>query len=246
MSRDAGASGAGRLRLLRTRKGRALAVLLAALAIGVPVAWASHDFADVPDGQQFHDQISAIKDAGITTGCGGGNYCPDDFVRRDAMAAFMHRGYGRVAEESFAEVAIPLDYNVPGGAVATVDITPGIPASAPDANGFIKADAVIEISRVDAVGCPCTYVADLGLDFLPFITDGPSVRFTVNAAGQYTIPLTGAIPADTGTHTVEVLIQGPSGATASGYVTATYFPFGPAGTNIGITATGKGGGQSRR
>jgi hypothetical protein len=245
MTPSTGARGARRLRLLRTRKGRGLAVLLAALAIGVPVAWASHDFADVPDGQQFHDQIGAIKDAGITTGCGGGNYCPDDFVRRDAMAAFMHRGYGRVAEGSFESVAIPLSYNVPGGAVGTVNITTGIPASAPDANGFIKADAVIEINRASAAGCPCTYDAALGLDFDPFITDGPSLRYTVNAAGQYTIPLTGAIPADTGTHIVEVLIQGPSGATASGYVTATYFPFGPTGTDAGITASEKGGGSRR-
>lgn len=218
--------------------------VLVTLAIFVPVAWASHDFTDVPSEHPFHDQISAIKGAGITTGCGPNIYCPNDFVRRDAMAAFMHRGYGRVAESNFTAVPVPLDY-IDSGAVDTVDITTGIPSTAPTANGFIKADAVIEVSRADAVGCPCTYVADLGLDFLPFITEGPSIRVTINAAGQYTIPLTGAIPADTGTHTVEVLVQGPAGATASGYVTATYLPFGPTGTQVGVTSANKAGAEER-
>jgi hypothetical protein len=209
--------------------------VVAALALAVPIAWAAHDFTDVPDSQPFHDQISAIKDAGITTGCGPTTFCPEDFVRRDAMAAFLHRGLGRVAENFFTDVDIPTTYA--DGAVGTVDITTGVAASAaPDANGFIKADAAIEISvdEATAESCPCTYTADLGLDFVPFITDGPSVRFTVNAEGQYTIPLTGAIPADAGEHTVEALIEGPAGATASGYVTATYVPFGPAGTDIGL------------
>ena len=222
-----------------------VAAALVALTLGVPLAWAAHDFTDVPDSHQFHDQISALRDAGITGGCAPGLYCPDQFVRRDQMAAFLHRGLGRVAEDHFTGVAIPLDYEVTG-AVATADITTGIPETVTDANGFIKADAVIEISRANAVGCPCTYTADLGLDFGPFITDGPSIRFTVNSAGQYTIPLTGAIPADAGLHTVEVLIEGPAGAQASGYVTATYVPFGPDGTNIGLASAGKGAGSGLR
>jgi hypothetical protein len=221
----------------------AAAAVAVALAVGVPLAWAAHQFTDVPDSHPFHDEIGAIRDAGITAGCTPTQYCPGDFVRRDAMAAFMHRGFGRVAEDHFTGVAIPEDYEV-DGAVATADITPGAAEGIADANGFIKADAVIEISRDDAVGCPCTYLADLGLDFGPFITDGPSVRFTVNAPGQYTIPLTGAIPADAGLHTVEVLIEGPEGAEASGYVTATYFPFGPAGGNTGVASASKPGAGS--
>jgi hypothetical protein len=221
-----------------TRPRTLVVAAVAAPAVAVPVAWAAHDFTDVPDSHPFHDPISAMKGSGITVGCGPSIYCPADFVRRDQMAGFLHRGLGRVAEDFFEAVAIPDDYA--DGAVGTVDITTGVPASAPDANGFIKADAVIEISRANAVGCPCTYTADLGLDFLPFITDGPSVRFTVNDPGQYTIPLTGAIPADTGLHTVEVLVEGPAGATASGYVTATYLPFGPTGTNVGLAGAAGG------
>jgi hypothetical protein len=75
---------------------RALAVLMTlaiALAIGMPVGFvlASHQFGDVPSTNQFHGDIDAIADAQVTTGCGGGNFCPDGVVTREQMAAFMNR-----------------------------------------------------------------------------------------------------------------------------------------------------------
>ena len=35
--------------------------------------------------------INAIRDAGITGGCGNGNYCPQGLVTREQMAAFLVR-----------------------------------------------------------------------------------------------------------------------------------------------------------
>jgi len=67
-----------------------VAVVSAAVAFPLGVI-ASHQFADVPDSNIFHADIDAIADAGVTTGCGGGNYCPSAFVTRDQMAAFMNR-----------------------------------------------------------------------------------------------------------------------------------------------------------
>jgi hypothetical protein len=48
-------------------------------------------FPDVPASSFAFDYINAIKDAGITTGCGSGNYCPTTNVTRDQMAAFIIR-----------------------------------------------------------------------------------------------------------------------------------------------------------
>ncbi len=72
---------------------RLLAVLTLVLAMAaVPLgALASHDFADVPDSNLFHADISALAASGVTSGCGGGNYCPSAFVTREQMAAFMNR-----------------------------------------------------------------------------------------------------------------------------------------------------------
>jgi hypothetical protein len=39
-------------------------------------------FADVPHGHPFHRFVEALAAAGITGGCGGGNYCPDAPVTR--------------------------------------------------------------------------------------------------------------------------------------------------------------------
>ncbi len=81
---------------------RALAVAILALTLAAfPLAvGASHDFADVPNSNVFHADISALAASGVTTGCGGGNYCPTAFVTREQMAAFMNRlgalGAGKV------------------------------------------------------------------------------------------------------------------------------------------------------
>ena len=46
-------------------------------------------FADVPCPSTFADWIEALAAEGITGGCGGGNYCPTNPVRRDQMAVFL-------------------------------------------------------------------------------------------------------------------------------------------------------------
>lgn len=48
-----------------------------------------------PDVDGVHEaNINAIADAGVTLGCGGGFYCPNDNVRRDQMASFLARALG--------------------------------------------------------------------------------------------------------------------------------------------------------
>jgi hypothetical protein len=68
-----------------------VAVLVAA-AVAFPLGViASHQFTDVPTSNTFHDDIDAIRDAGVTTGCALNLYCPKDFVTREQMAAFLNR-----------------------------------------------------------------------------------------------------------------------------------------------------------
>jgi hypothetical protein len=52
------------------------------------------DFADVAcPGNPFADWIEQLAAEGITGGCGGGNYCPAQAVRRDQMAAFLYNTF---------------------------------------------------------------------------------------------------------------------------------------------------------
>ena len=68
-----------------------VAVVLTAIVAFPLGAIASHQFTDVPNSNTFHDDIDAIRDAGLTTGCGLNLYCPKDFVTREQMAAFLNR-----------------------------------------------------------------------------------------------------------------------------------------------------------
>jgi hypothetical protein len=51
-------------------------------------------FGDVPTDHPFHRFIEALAAAGITGGCGSGNYCPNQAVTRGQMAVFLSIALG--------------------------------------------------------------------------------------------------------------------------------------------------------
>lgn len=51
-------------------------------------------FDDVPPDHPFFLEIGKLSARGVTVGCGGGNYCPDQTVGRQEMAAFIIRALG--------------------------------------------------------------------------------------------------------------------------------------------------------
>jgi hypothetical protein len=52
------------------------------------------DFLDVPSNDPFYTVIGQLSARGVTLGCGSGNYCPNDPVLREQMAAFIMRAKG--------------------------------------------------------------------------------------------------------------------------------------------------------
>jgi copper-binding protein NosD/S-layer family protein len=52
------------------------------------------DFNDVPPSHMFYNEIGKLSARGVTLGCGNGNFCPNDFVTREQMAAFIVRALG--------------------------------------------------------------------------------------------------------------------------------------------------------
>jgi hypothetical protein len=78
-------------RFPRPKRSLLVAVTLTALlALPTGIVLAAH-FNDVPNSNPFHGDIQVIADAGVTAGCGAGNFCPKDNVTREQMAAFMNR-----------------------------------------------------------------------------------------------------------------------------------------------------------
>jgi S-layer homology domain len=52
------------------------------------------DFIDVPQSNPFYVEIGKLSARGITSGCGGDNFCPSALVARDQMAALIVRSLG--------------------------------------------------------------------------------------------------------------------------------------------------------
>jgi len=51
-------------------------------------------FADVPASDFGYQYIEALRASGITGGCGGPNFCPDQFLTRRQMAIFLAKALG--------------------------------------------------------------------------------------------------------------------------------------------------------
>lgn len=54
----------------------------------------SATFGDVPTSNPQFQFIEALVDAGVTVGCGNGNYCPNQAVTRGQMAVFLGKALG--------------------------------------------------------------------------------------------------------------------------------------------------------
>jgi hypothetical protein len=60
----------------------------------VSPAPATATFNDVPTSHPFFQYVEALAASGITGGCGGGNYCPNNPVTRGQMAVFLAKALG--------------------------------------------------------------------------------------------------------------------------------------------------------
>ena len=66
-------------------------------ALDLPAA--SRDYFGDDTGMAHEAAINALAEAGMTLGCGDGNYCPDEAVTRAQMATFLTRAFGLAPAE---------------------------------------------------------------------------------------------------------------------------------------------------
>jgi hypothetical protein len=222
------------LRAPRTWGARAFLTLLLAGAVAVPVAWASHQFGDVPETNPHHEDVSAIFGARITQGCNppaNDLYCPDHFVRRDQMASFLQRGLGRAAlggdSEFTALTAAESDIAVLDVTTGGTDGGTGFIVVNATANGFLPAGesslpSLVAFRIVRDAGGESDEVYETAM---PTTVEHP--HGFVSAAQTWVFPVA--------TGTVETLRlkawiqEGPGPINARGRLSAIYVPFGSAG-----------------
>ena len=71
-----------------------LAGMIVGYILQVSPAPGSATFNDVPTSSPQFQFVEALVAAGITAGCGGGNYCPNNPVTRGQMAVFLAKALG--------------------------------------------------------------------------------------------------------------------------------------------------------
>ena len=119
------------------------------------MAWANHQFSDVPNASPHHGDISSALAAGITGGCGAGLYCPDQAVRRDQMATFLARGLPRLAMDSTTNAP-----DLPASGLTTIiEETMTVPGAS--GTQYVKVDAYAQLNTGTSGVCPCTIGAEL-------------------------------------------------------------------------------------
>ncbi|OWY60110.1 hypothetical protein B7486_70960 [cyanobacterium TDX16] len=105
-------------------------------------------FTDI-SGHPFEQQITSIARAGITNGYPDGTFRPGQPISRGAMAAFMHRGFGRVGFSEASSTAPADGVNTAGATVQMVAVS-----NDESTSGFALVEATAEM-RDTETNCPC-------------------------------------------------------------------------------------------
>ena len=222
----------------RLRQRLWLALVLALLIAAAPavVVLASHQFSDVPNSHLFHNDISEFAGAGITSGCGGTKFCPDDGVTRGQMAAFMNRGLPRTSlsaggvtfedADAFYVVATALRTGGASGGTGYVVVEGDITAYTEDADtcpcevgiqiDMLSGSTVVDSSNAiffDVANTPSPSGFRNGAGSVSWVFEVPTRTNRTFALGSFVTISGGAFGAD-GTEAIE------------GSLTATYLPFG--------------------
>lgn len=110
--------------------------IVRSLGIFDPPTPASQRFTDVPPSNFAYAFIEELARRGITVGCGGSNYCPNDPVTREQMAAFIIRALGEFnppppASQRFNDVPATNQFYAFIDRLAALNITMGCQTSPP-------------------------------------------------------------------------------------------------------------------
>jgi hypothetical protein len=181
------------------------------VAIGLFVASAvtafatSQSFSDVPPSHPFFKEIEAIKAAGITSGSTECNpavtpaYCPDSLVRRDAMAAFMHRGFSRISNS-----VRPGPLFLPSIKLVETRVVSGAKGADAQQQVVVLGEIQVDTSLGTATGldgCPCVIHYDVviqrgGVDYFGVYSGnqvvgpavGGAVKDKIDFSAAFTLP----------------------------------------------------------
>lgn len=238
----------------------AIATLVLALSAPLGLALAGHTFSDVPTSHQFHGDIAAVAASGVTGGCGSNRYCPEAFVTRGQMAAFLNR-LGALAPGKppvvNADEVDGRDANelTRVAAMRTTSTSSGLPArptylfygtplsiTVPTA-GFVLVTA--NVSVINSGGSPCTANCTVGM-WIGHTGDENSYGYTETTidpvgASRASLGSSVLVPVDAGENFLDIRLTRFHGTTGVlqgwyGTLTAVFSPFGSSGATASTAA----------
>lgn len=215
----------------RQRIGLVAGAVLVAVVASATTTWGLVTFSDVPATNPFRSNISNVAGAGIAQGYADGTYRPAEPVSRQAMAAFLNRGLGRVGY-GVQNVPVLTNYDLPEQTLVDVTVRAGAEGTG---GGFVllSADGIAALTS-DAASPRSVHltIEDLttGLTSAPGVeTVGPAAYEYRSLSTQWVV----ALPAGA-TRTFRLIADG-TGSTqtvrVTGSLSALYVPFGPDGNN---------------
>ena len=201
------------------------------------VALADHVFADVPDAHPHHADIAAVALAGITNGCGGGNFCPDANMTRRRK----RRSFAAASDEpaGIRDPASPSRLRHSSRSPRPRSRPASSPAPSPGANGFLVVNGSVTLYEGNPDHCICSVsvrvyvnnVAVPGTQYV-FLPDN-----TVFESGSASIDV--VLPITAGAKTVSLRVneyQGNEDLVAYASMSVMYVPFGATGTDASAAA----------
>jgi hypothetical protein len=216
------------------RRARQLTVLaVTVLSIALPASmFANHIFSDVPSGGTFHDAITNVYNARITTGCGVGTYCPTNAVTREQMAGFLQRSSGRLGSGTRAYPGV--DVGASPVVLAQAEVRAG---NVQGGTAFILLTASITVYTNSATGLPifgAVAIREYGGDALQY-PNAWQIYALAGAAGADSATVVVVVEVPTGIDKVYELYAYRAGGSntpkAYGSIAAAYFPFSGDGDN---------------
>jgi S-layer homology domain len=211
----------------------AATAMVAALVGSVAgIAFANHQFPDVPDSQPHHDNINALVNAGCATGFEDGTYRPGDPVTRGQVARQVTQCGTRIAEAEASGAIADDNSELDVGTVA-------IRAGGQDAahTGFIRLDGLIEYVG-PSTQCPCVITAEFrndntGIDTGFSRTVIPSSEVCTPGGACGNLHIQDVVPAGNTTagNTYRLQVRVNTAGTnnnqeVNGHIIAEYVPFG--------------------
>ena len=117
---------------------------------------ATATFNDVPTSSPIFQFVEALAASGITSGCGGGQFCPDQFVTRRQMAVFLSKALGL----SYRFGTVAMSVHVPEWQFRPLDDTVQYADTGPPQLARYLISAAFSPVLITAVGLPPGAVLD--------------------------------------------------------------------------------------